>query len=212
MNKNLLVSVLAAGLLLVGCAPKDPIALAGKTMHVVGANALKVDGQWVDNKWEPTAENEMKAISLADVKALDKDLYKNLKDKEITGLYYGEVGFGVKEVGWTKDAMKDGEKITVDGSYTIKCIRAVYEEEDKTYLNDQWISDPKTAHAEALTDNLFIATWQEEADENGFSWSSDPICLGEAGTYGVVLAQYKDASAPTVPGFGIGLVLLEAAA
>lgn len=211
MNKKLLVGVLAAGLLMTGCAPKDVIAIQGKTMHVVGGNALNVDGEWVANEWAPTKANEMKAISLRDVQKLDGKLYKSLKDKEIVGLYYGEVGFGVKEAGWTKDAMKDGEKISVDGSYTIKCIRAAYVEEDDTYINDQWISDPKTAHAEALTSNLFIATWQEAADENGFSWASDPVCTGEAGTYGVVLAQYKNASTPEKAGFGIGLVLLEKA-
>lgn len=212
MNKNLLVSVLAAGLLLVGCAPKDPIAVAGKTFHIAGQQEVLVEGKWTGNAWEAKAENEMKAASLADVKAIDKDLYKVLKDKELVGLYIGDVRMGVTSAGWEADAMKDGEKVKVDGSFAIKAIRATYEEEDKTYLNDQWISDPKTAHAEALTENIFMPVWQEEADENGFSWSGNPVCIGEAGTYKFVVAQYKAASAPTTPGFGFGLVLVEAAA
>ena len=206
MNKNLLVSVLAAGLLLVGCAPKDPIAVAGKTFHIAGQQEVLVDGNWTSNAWEAKAENEMEAISLADVKKLDKDLYNVLKSKDLAGLYAIDVRMGVTSAGWEADAMKDGAKVKVDGSFAIKSIRATYEEEDKTYLNDQWISDPKTAHAEALTSNIFMPVWQEEADENGFSWSGNPVCIGEAGVYTFVVAQYTSASTPTTPGFGFGLV------
>ena len=212
MNKNLLVSVLAAGLLLVGCAPKDPIAIQGKTMHIAGNQEVLVNGEWKANAWEAKAENEMKAASLADVKALDKDLYKVLKGKDLAGLYIGDVRMGVTSAGWTADALKDGEKVSVDGSFAIKAIRATYEEEDKTYLNDQWISDPKTAHAEALTANVFVPVWQEEADANGFSWASNPVCIGEAGSYKFVVAQYNNASTAEAAGFGFGLVFVEAAA
>lgn len=211
MNKKLLVGVLAAGLL-VGCAPSDPIAVEGKSFHIAGQQEVLVDGTWTANAWEAKATNEMKAASLADVKALDKDLYNVLKEKDLAGLYIGDVRMGVASAGWNADAMKDGAKVSVDGSFAIKCIRATYLEEDASYLNDQWISDPKTAHAEALTDNIFMPVWQEEADENGFSWGSNPVCIGDAGTYKFVVAQYNAVSAPDTAGFGFGLVLVEAAA
>lgn len=212
MNKKLLVGVLAAGLLMTGCAPKDVIAIQGKTMHVVGDNLVMVDNEWKANEWAPTKANEMRAISLHDVQKLDKASYKSLKDKEIVGLYYGEVALGTKnDSSWKASAMKDGEKVELDASYALKCIRATYEEEDNNYLNDQWISNPKDAHVDALNENVFCLPFQEEADENGFTWDGNIVCIGEAGRYGVILAQYGNASSVDQAGFGIGLVYLGAA-
>ena len=56
---------------------------------------------------------------------------------------------------------------------------------------------------------MFMPVWQEEADENGFSWASNPVVIGGSGLYTLVIAQYANASSPENPGYGIGLVLKE---
>ena len=106
--------------------------------------------------------------------------------------------------------MSDGKVWERNQGYAVKAIIEDYIEEDDVWSDYQWISDPKTAHLEALTpDTLFVPVWQEKADENGFSWSNDPVCIGKAGVYTIVVAQYKNASSADTPGYGMALILKE---
>ena len=153
------------------------------------------------------------AIKLSDVEAIDKDLFAALSEKDVKYLYTIDLLFGTNDAGWTTDCLIDGKLHHANGSYAFKIAQCTVDIDgsNKVYAEDQWISDPKTAHAESLTPaTLFMPVWQEEADENGFSWASNPVVIGGAGVYTLVIAQYANASSPENAGFGIGLILKEA--
>ncbi len=199
---------------LAACGQKKAEVLAdeGHDAWVVHGQYLLADGS--ENGWngKDSAVYEastMTAISLDDVKALDESLYNTLSGKEVKYLYAIDVTFGTNDAGWTTDCLIDGKMHKANGSYAFKVAQCTIDE--GVYAEDQWISDPKTAHAESLTPNtLFMPVWQEEADENGFSWASNPVVIGGAGTYTLICAQYSAVSAAGTPGFGIALVLKEA--
>lgn len=179
---------------------------------VVHGQYLLADG--TENGWngKDTAVYEastMTAISLDSVKELDEQLYNTLAGKDLKYLYAVDVIFGTNDAGWTTDALIGDKMYKANGSYAFKVAQcSVDKDGDNTvYAEDQWISDPKTAYAESLTpETLFMPVWQEEPDANGFSWASNPVCIGEAGLYTIVCAQYNAVSAAGTPGYGIGLV------
>lgn len=177
---------------------------AGKSFHIVGGfgGAAGV--------WSPKEEYKMAATSVAEVAKLDKNLAKTLSKKTaLQYLYSGEVTLGEGECAdWTAKAKVNGEVKEFAANFTIKALRAKYDETDKTYVNDQWIPDPKTAHAESLTEKtLFInSNWAETPDEEGFHWDMNPVCISGAGKYVLVVAQYTTPSTPDSFGFGLGLV------
>lgn len=182
---------------------------------VVHGQYLLADG--TENGWngKDTAVYEassMTAASLDDIKALDEELYNTLSSKDVKYLYTADVLFGTNDAGWTTNALIDGVMYKANGSYAFKVAQcSVDKDGDNTvYAEDQWISDPKTAYAESLTPaTLFMPVWQEEADENGFSWASNPVAIGGSGLYTIVCAQYNSVSAAGNPGYGIGLVKKE---
>ena len=193
----------------------EPLADESHAAWVVHGQYLLADG--TENGWngKDTAVYEassMTAISLDDVKALDEALYNTLSGKDVKYLYMTDVVFGTNDAGWTTDALIDGKMHKANGSYAFKVAQcSVDQDGDNTvYAEDQWISDPKTAYAESLTPaTLFMPVWQEEADENGFSWASNPVVIGGPGLYTLVCAQYNAVSAAGTPGYGIGLVKKE---
>ena len=193
-----------------------PLEDEGHAAWVVHGQYLLADGQ--ENSWngKDTSLYEastMTAISLEDVKAIDEGVYNTLKEKDVKYLYCVEVIFGTNDAGWTTDAIINGKLYKANGSYAFKVAQcSVDKDGDNTvYAEDQWISDPKTAHAESLTpDTLFMPIWQEEPDENGFSWASNPVVIGGAGVYYLICAQYNAVSAADTPGYGIALVQKEA--
>ena len=180
---------------------------------VAGNNEIKVNGEWVANAWNGTDDNHLTATSLKEVAAVSEDVAAALKTKSLKALYMGDVRLGVTAANWGTNAMhQDGSLWTYDGSYAIKAIQVDYDEEDETYLSSQWISDPKTAYVESLTpDTLFYPSWTEASDMNGFNWGQNPVCIGGAGVYKFIIAQYTNASAEGAPGFGAALVKLEEA-
>ena len=173
----------------------------GFTFHYTGAS---VDG----GKWAADADNKMTAVSINQVGEKDSALADLLAKKNVKYLYMVEgLEFGSTSAGWTTNCKIDGELKVADACYTLKSIRATYNEEDDAFINDQWISDPKTAHAESLTPStMFFPTWQEEADAEGFAWDQNPVVIGGAGTYTFVVAQYKNASSAKKAGFGFALL------
>jgi len=182
---------------------------------VVHGQYLLADG--TENGWngKDTAVYEastMTAASLDDIKALDAALFEALSSKEVKYLYMTDVIFGTNDAGWTTDALIDGKMFKANGSYAFKVAQCSTDKDgDKVvYAEDQWISDPKTAYAESLTPStLFMPIWQEEADENGFSWASNPVVTAGPGLYTIVCAQYNAVSAAGTPGYGIGIVKKE---
>ena len=168
---------------------------------------------WGDKSSEVFEASALKAIALEDVKAIDETLYNALKDKEVKYLYTIDLIFGTNDAGWPTNFLKDGVLYKANGSYAVKAAKCSVDVDGdtKVYIVDQWIPDPKTAYAESLTpDTLFVPAWQEEADENGFSWGNNPVVIDGAGLYTLVVAQYKAVSAAGTPGYGMGLIKKEA--
>ena len=193
-----------------------PLADETHAAWVAHGQYLLADGTqngWNGKDTEVYEASALTAIALEDVKAIDEDLYNALAAKEVKYLYTVDLIFGTNDAGWTTDCLIDGVLHHANGSYAFKIAQCTVDVDgdNKVYAEDQWISDPKTAHAESLTPaTMFMPVWQEEADENGFSWASNPVVIGGAGLYTLVIAQYKNASSPEQAGFGIGLVLKEA--
>ena len=221
--KRLLTLLLAIGILisLAACAGKneaDTTVLADATHELWTAHGQYLLADGTENGWnsKDTAlyeKSALKAISMKDVKDISEDLYKALSEKEVKYLYTIDLIFGTNDAGWSTRFIKDGVIYNANGSYAFKLAQCSsdVDGDTKVYAEEQWISDPKTAYVESLTPaTAFYPTWQEEKDENGFSWADNPVVIGGAGLYTLVVAQYKNASAAGQPGFGVGLVLKEA--
>ncbi|MBQ6550435.1 MAG: hypothetical protein IJL78_03415 [Lachnospiraceae bacterium] len=191
------------------------LADEGHAAWVAHGQYLLSDG--TENSWngkdtELYEKSALTAIKLDDVKAIDEDLYKALSGKEVKYLYKIDLIFGTNDAGWTTDYVNDGKLFRANGSYAFKIAQCTVDVDgdNKVYAEDQWISDPKTAHAESLTPaTMYMPVWQEEPDEFGLSWASNPVVTGGPGLYTLVIAQYKNASSPEQAGYGIGLVLKE---
>ena len=189
---------------------------------IQGDNEIKdpETGEWINNAWnggagktnEQYEKSAISATSINAVKAIDATLGETLESKNVQYLYMGEVRLGVRKSGWTFKAIKEDGKIYVrDGSFAVKVCPVLYVEEDDVFTEDGWIPNAKTHHVESLTPStVWYPTWQEAADENGFSWANDGGCIGQAGVYTIVVAKYKEVSAADVPGYGVALVLKEA--
>lgn len=218
--KKVLVVMLAVvmAMTMVGCGGGSSKALADDSHAAWVAHGQYLLADGTENGWngKDTAVYEasaLTAIALKDVKDIDADLFNALSGKEVKYLYKIDLLFGTNDAGWTTDFLKDGKLYRANGSYAFKIAQCTVDVDgdNKVYAEDQWISDPKTAHAESLTpDTMFMPVWQEEADEYGFSWASNPVVIGGPGLYTLVIAQYANASSPEQAGYGIGLVLKEA--
>lgn len=236
MKKLLFLALLSsAALTLAGCGGNDTttnsdtstdtttvdetVVLEDKEhdVAVVGQHEIKFGDEWVVNEWniindkETGKNNLMTAISIADAREIDATVGEALSKKNVKFLYKAEVRLGATDAGWTGRARFDDKNWVGNGSFAIKSLFGTYDAETDTYSNDQWVSHDHDAHVESLTPKtLFYPTWQEAKDENGFEWSSNPMCIGEAGVYTYILAQYEEVSSETVCGFGGALILKEA--
>ncbi len=174
---------------------------------------------WNGKSAELYEKSKMEATSLTAVKGISEDVYTALKGKNLKALYKSEVVLGVNDAGWLSNCIKDNKVYKANGSYCFKVAQCSVNYEpsetdpdtqEAVYAEQQWIPDPKTAHCESLTPStLFMPVWQEAADDHGFSWASNPVCIGGAGKYALIAAQYTTISSATDAGFGIGLVKLE---
>ena len=173
-------------------------------------------GQLKDRELDPidwdgsNPDGYMQANSIAGVaELLGNDVADKLVAKGAALQYiytYEGVGVGAGDAGWNTKALVDGEVVQLDGSFCLKAIEGSYDEDLELFVKEQWIPDPHTAHAEALTDDLFIPPWQEEIDEHGFSWADNSVVIGEAGIYNVVVVKYTNVSTAEDAGFGMGIV------
>ncbi len=216
--KKVIVMLLAAVLVLslAACAPSAPLKDDTHELWVAHGQYLLADG--TQNSWDGKDSSlyeasALKAISLKDVKDISEELYNTLSAKSVKYLYTIDLIFGTNDAGWNTNCIKDGVVYKANGSYAFKIAQCNSEVDGdtKVYAEEQWISDPKTANVESLTPKtVFYPVWQEAADENGFSWASNPVVIGGAGLYTLVIAQYTTVSAAGQPGYGVGLVLKEA--
>lgn len=217
MKKALVILLAALMILSMAACAKKPVVLAdeGHEAWVAHGQYLLTDG--TENSWNGKdsslyEKSALKAISLEDVKAIDQNLYDALSKKNVKFLYSIDLVFGTNDAGWNSKCLIGGKMHNANGSYCFKIAQctADVDGDNKVYVEDQWISDPHTAYAESLTpDTLFMPAWQEEADENGFTWADNPVVISGAGVYTVIVAQYNVASAAGVPGFGIAVIQKE---
>lgn len=181
---------------------------------VMHGQYLLSDGEtkndWNGKKNELYEASKMTATSVAEVAEYAPEVADVLKEKSIKYLYAGEAVFGLNDAGWTSNFLRGEDLYQANGSYAFKAAACLYDAAEDVYAEDQWISDAKTANAESLTpDTFFVPVWQEAADRFGFSWASNPVVIGGAGKYKMIVAQYTDVSAAGVPGYGIAAVKLE---
>lgn len=201
----------------------DKILEDSEYSWVSHGNFLLSDGEtansWNGKSAELYEKSKLEATSLNAVKEISEDVYTTLKGRSVKALYKSEVVLGVNDAGWSSNCIKENKVYKANGSYCIKVAQcSVNYEPSETdpdtqvavYAEQQWIPDPKTAHCESLTPStLFMPIWQEAADDHGFSWASNPVCIGGAGKYALIAAQYTTVSSATDAGFGIALVKLE---
>ena len=218
--KKIITILLVAAMVLVlaACSTTSKVVLEDKTheLWVAHGQYLLADGTqngWGGKDSSLYEKSALTAIALEDVKNINNDLYTTLSKKEVKYLYTIDIIVGTNDAGWNCKFFKDGKVYVANGSYAVKIAQctADVDGDTKVYSEAQWISDPKTAYVESLTPaTIFYPTWQEEKDENGFSWADNPVVTGGAGLYTLVIAQYNNASAAGKPGFGVGLVLKQA--
>ena len=217
--KKIIVMLLAVVLVLSAAAcTQQPKVLKDESHELWVAHGQYKLADGTENSWNGKdsslyEKSALTAISLEDVKAISEELYTTLSAKSVKYLYKIDLIFGTNDAGWATNFLKDGVLYKANGSYAFKVAQcnSDVDGETKVYSEEQWISDPKTAYVEALTPKtVFYPVWQEEADQYGFSWASNPVVIGGAGLYTLVIAQYTNASAAGQPGFGVGLVLKEA--
>ena len=170
----------------------------GKSYHAVGG--------W--DVWEANKKNGMSKITIEQVKKLDAELGAKLEAKNPKYLVKKDITLK-DDAGWTAKALVGNEVQEFDGGHTIKVILAHYNSEDQTYANDQWIPNPadtSPAHAEALTDNIFMPNYAKEADAHGFSWADNPVITSATGKYTFILADYGVVSTQEVVGYGFAAI------
>ena len=221
MNKKILTCVLFLGLVagITGCKKEsfsDKVLKDEESAAwVLHGNIKLADG--TDNGWDgkPNAlyeKSSMHATSIKAVSEINIDLARKLNGKNVKYLYiYEGAQLGVSDAGWKAKFHDDADLFQANGSYVFKAAKVSYDEEDETYAEQLWMPDPKKSHAEALTDNVFIPTWQETSDEWGFSWADNLVVTGGAGRYTIIYAQYDVVQSATVPGFGLAAIKTEAA-
>ena len=179
--------------------PAKPNPTEGKEYYVVG-------GYYDD--WNTYSDsNKMTRIT---VDALDASLKSLLADKKVDAIlkYEGRV-FNVGPT-WTANANIDGEVVTMNGGYTMKVVRAVYDAEDDNTFVDAWVPDPKTAAVQNLTPNtLYMPKWVETpaAGEEGLgTWADNPVVIGGAGEYTVYFIEYSGTNSLESPKYAMAVV------
>lgn len=210
MNKKLFILPLVA---LMASACGGPAPLADKDSYgwnVLGNHEL-ADGTvngWGDKSSELFGKSMMTARALDEVKALDASVKAALEARTVKYLYTTDIILGKNASGWTSKAVINNKLMIGDGSFALKAGKVSYDAADKVYAVTQWIPDPHTAYAGNMTPStLFLPPWQEAKDERGFSWSDNPMCIGKAGLYTFVAAEFAPVEGQ--PQYGMGLILKE---
>ena len=214
MNKKLLSVVLSATcvIALAACGGSNDATILADADHatycVVGPSQTTIGGESI--AWDYSEAGVMTASSRNDLKEVSLDLYNDLKAVKLSSLYILEdVVIGAEAAGYNKTALLDGALVQADGALTLKTASINYDAVDDVYSIDEWLVSPEH-YGETLTpDTFWCSPHYETPDENGFSHASDPVVVGGAGSYTVVLARYVDTKEDGST-LGIGLVLQEA--
>jgi hypothetical protein len=209
--KKILFSIFAlllCAFALVSCggteAEKAVKALTVKDAAVNPEYSYHAVGGW--GEWDPTDANKMTPTTVEAVKKWNPELGAKLEAAQPQYVAFFLLEMGTKAGGWDAKAMDGNQKKDYDGCFTVKVIKSKWDEDSEMYLKSQWVPDPKTAHTESLTENLFVPVWQEKVDDHGFSWADNSVVLSGAGQYILVFADYGKASNAETFGYGYGIV------
>lgn len=212
MNKKLLSVVLSAACVLAlaacggGNSDSKVLADADHAAYcLAGPSQSKVGGVSLD--WAYTEAGVMTASSRNDLKEVSQDLYDGLKDVSLSSLYIAkDVSISTAKADYTKLGYKaDGGLICADGSLTLKTASINYDAGDDVYSVDEWMPSAEK-HGESLTPSMYwVPGHSDVKDANGLDHNSDPIVLGGAGVYTIVLARYATVNEGG-SFFGIGLI------
>lgn len=159
--------------------------------------------------WDYSEAGLMTATSVKGVSEVSTDLADVLATKPLSALYiHKTIRLGANDAGWTTNAIKNGEVVTLNGAYAIKGGSFNYDSEDKVYSVDEWLPNP--AHfCETLTPaTLYMCPHTEtpEVDAAGNDWNANPACISGAGVYAFVVARYSKVVGDSW--FGLALVKL----
>ena len=165
-----------------------------------------------EGSWRASEENKMTATSLEFIKSIDDNLYQKLRGEYIKALYYTKITVGISGANWKEKTMIDNKAYKIDGTYAVKVIKARWDLDDEVFVADNWIPNAHTGHAKSLTENTLYITpsWQEEADELGFDWMTNPTIISGAGEYYLVVADYGVVSTTDNFSFGLGVIKIKA--
>ncbi|MCR5506140.1 MAG: hypothetical protein K6F07_04010 [Bacilli bacterium] len=181
---------------------------------LLGPNALYVgEQQLADWGAYDGSVGTMEATSVAKVAEFDKELAKTLASKKLKALYMiKDIHVGDKALaGWNTTYLNDaGEEAQADGVYCLKSGTWVVDEDTQKNVVDTWVPSKESGKVESLTPKSYWITsnFQEEKDEHGFDWNTNPVVKTGAGVYTMVVAKY--AEKVNDAGFGIGVHLQEA--
>lgn len=206
--KKIIFSIFALALVVLGLAScgepsysEDVLADNTKqiTYHVSNAHYNNWSGFNVEG--QKPEDSQMKAVSLADVAKVNKDLAAALAKHSIKYLYMFEgfeAGTDAVWAGWTNPCSTDGNKTAteLDGSYAVKAIKVKTSEVEGETVRTAtaWMPDTDDKfHAESLTpETLWITpNYKADQDEKGFHWNMNPYLIKGAGKYTIVLAIYN---------------------
>lgn len=172
------------------------------TYHVVGG--------YYDDWNNYTEENKMTEITREELATLNADMASKLGNREVSAImkFEGRV-FNVGPA-WTANANVDGEVVVLNGGYTIKVVRALYDAEDDVTAAETWIPDPHKAAVTNLTpDTLYMPKWVEtpaEGEEGLGTWADNPVVIGGAGEYTVICVEFAGANSAEAPKWAFGLI------
>lgn len=193
---------------------EDPLAKYSKQVLVDEEHSFHAVGGW--GAWDPSNDNKMTPTSIYNVAKINEALAEKLAGKSnLKHLYVFEgATIGATDAGWNANAKVNGEVVSFNGSATLKCLTATFNEDTEAYVNGQWVPNPLdsssgAAHAEALTANVFMPTYQQTADEDGFEWNQNPVVTDvteNGGVYTVIVAQYDVTPTLEVCDWGIAAI------
>ncbi|MBO4666912.1 MAG: hypothetical protein J5666_02120, partial [Bacilli bacterium] len=130
-----------------------------------------------------------------------------LGDKDVETVYVFEFEIAGENAEWSTGALIEGDYAEMNGSYAFKVVYAM-EHESYGIYEDTWIPSPESEKAESLTPNtLFMPNnHQEQDDEFGFNWNSNPVITSGTGKYLLVFAKYNPELSDAGASYGFAVV------
>ena len=189
--------------------PETPTATPDSTYPLEEEHTYHVVGGYHNDWNDYTYDNQMYEISLEELKYNYSEIYSNLETYDIKSIHvYENREFNYANQ-WEASVYVNGYETYYDGGFTVKVVKAFYDEFDGVRLAEKWNPDPNTSHVGNLTpDMLYMPEWVEVNNGNG-CWSDNPVVTAGAGLYNVVFVEYDRANNYYQPGYALGVIKTE---